>query len=184
MTRGAIDPWPHPACLSDDELLVRCTMGKGRSSGPGGQHRNKVETKVILTHDPTGVSAHAGERRSVMENKRVALKRLRLKLAVEHRVGVPLGEIGSALWRSRLVRQRDAEGKTVTRIACNPSHRDYPSLLAEAMDVIEASGFDLNKSGLRLEVSASQLVKLLREHPPALVHVNEQRKQIGERPLR
>ncbi|MCA9282482.1 MAG: peptide chain release factor-like protein [Phycisphaeraceae bacterium] len=179
-----LGPWPHPACLDDDTLLAQCAMGKGRSGGPGGQHRNKVETLVILTHKPTSIEAHAGERRSVMENKRVALKRLRLKLAVEHRTAVPLGDIGSALWRSRLLRQRDAQGKTITRISCNPGHRDYPSLLAEAMDVIDACAFDLTRAGIRLDVSASQLVKLLREHPAALVRVNEQRKAMGERPLR
>lgn len=179
-----IDPWPHPACLDDEALLAQCAMGKGRSGGPGGQHRNKVETTVFLTHEPTGISAHAGERRSVTENKRVGVKRLRLKLAVEHRVGVPIGEIGSALWRSRLARGRDAQGKPVVRISCNPSHRDFPALLAEAMDVIDATGFDLTRAGLRLGVSASQLVKLLREHPPALARVNERRKAFGERPLR
>ena len=40
------------------------------------------------------------------------------------------------------------------------------------------------RAGIRLDVSASQLVKLLREHPAALVRVNEQRKAMGERPLR
>ncbi len=181
---GVIEQWAHPACLDDDALLAQCAMGKSRSGGPGGQHRNKVETKVTLTHQPTGVSAQAGERRSAMENKGVALKRLRLRLAVEHRVGVPTGEIGSALWRSRLTRQRDASGATIVRISCNPGHRDYPSLLAEAMDVLADAGDDPTKAGLRLGVSASQIVKLLREHPPALVLVNERRKAAGEHPLR
>ena len=82
---------PHPAALDDEELLGQCSLGRGRSSGPGGQHRNKVETKITIKHTPTGISAQAGERRSQGENKRVAVFRLRTALAVGHRCGVPMG---------------------------------------------------------------------------------------------
>ena len=34
------------------------------SSGPGGQHRNKVETAVVITHTPSGIQGEASERRS------------------------------------------------------------------------------------------------------------------------
>src|SRR5690606_15091114 len=91
------DAMAHPATLSDEDLLKECQIGKGRSSGPGGQHRNKVETQVTITHLPTGVTARAGERRSAEENKRVAIRRLRLALAVEVRTVVPAGEIRSDL---------------------------------------------------------------------------------------
>lgn len=170
----------HPATLSDDTLLAQCDLTKGRSSGPGGQHRNKVETLVELRHLPTGLEAHAGERRSATENKRVAVWRLRLVLAIDVRTRVPMGEIRSALW---LERTRGGGGGA-GRIACNPEHRDYPSLLAEAMDVLFACGGDAKTAGLRLGVSPTQLVKLLREHPPALTRLNEWRRERGEHPLK
>ncbi|MBL8758453.1 MAG: peptide chain release factor-like protein, partial [Phycisphaerae bacterium] len=69
-------PWPHPACLADKDILKQCRIGRGRAGGPGGQNRNKVETLVIITHLPSGLEAHAGERRSQGENKTVALRRL------------------------------------------------------------------------------------------------------------
>lgn len=167
---------PHPATLDDEELLAQCALTKGRASGPGGQHRNKVETLVTLSHEPTGVEAHAGERRSVMENRRVALFRLRLRLAVDVRTPVPAGDARSALWRSR------SEGSG--RIACNPEHRDYPSMLAEALDMAAACGWNVRKAASRLSCTPSQLLKLVKEHPPAWVWLNEGRASAGERPLK
>ncbi len=173
----------HPAMLDDETLLSQCEVGKGRSSGPGGQHRNKVETLVELRHRPTGLEAHAGERRSATENKGVALRRLRLALAVQVRTRVPSGEVRSELW---LVRTRGGSRAVgvAGRIACNPEHRDYPSLLAEAMDVLFACDADAKAAALRLGVSTTQLVKLLRNHPPALVRLNEWRREQGEHPLK
>jgi hypothetical protein len=73
-------------------------------------------------------------------------------------------------------RVRASDGTSTTRIVVNESHADYPSLLAEAMDVIAAAGYDVSKAALRLGTTASQLVKLLDKHKPALHEVNEQRK--------
>jgi len=162
--------WHHPACIPDEELLKACDTARGRSGGPGGQHRNKVETLVTLTHRPSGIQAHAGERRSQIENKHVALRRLRLALAVGIRDGVPTGEIGSTLWRSR---------RSSGKIVCNPDHHDFPALLAEALDVLAACGWETRKAALRLEVSATQLLRLVKNHPPALVLSNAQREDRG-----
>src|SRR5215471_12693999 len=96
---------PHPATLDGEELLAQCEMTKGRTKGPGGQHRNKVETRVTLEHKPTGLLAHAGERRSVVDNKRVALFRLRLALAVAVRTAVPAGDVRSQLWQTRCTQE-------------------------------------------------------------------------------
>ncbi len=208
-TQPLASRWPHPACLDDDDLLAQCDTGKTRARGPGGQHRNKVETGVELRHLPTGIQAHATERRSVTENKRVAVWRLRLALAVEVRTAVGLGEVGSALWRSRVrgavrqagpkadpvlkalgVKLRDgaeaaaASGAASGRIVVSPDHSDYPSLLAEALDVIAACGWDLKTAGTRLGVSMSQLLKLVKDHAPALTMLNARRTDAGMKPLK
>ena len=169
-------PPPHPASISREELLKQCTVRMGRTSGPGGQHRNKVETKVVLTHTPTGIGVHAGERRSAVENKRVAVFRLRLELATRVRCAVPRGDVRSEMWRSRV----GPEGQ----IACNPRHQDYPAMLAEAMDMLVSARFEPSSAAARLMVTPSQLLKLIKAHPPAFVALNEARAARGKHSLK
>lgn len=43
--------------MTDEKLMSQCEMDTYKSSGPGGQHRNKRETAVRLKHLPTGIIA-------------------------------------------------------------------------------------------------------------------------------
>ncbi|SEK28378.1 MULTISPECIES: peptide chain release factor family protein [Stigmatella] len=63
--------------LDDEALLKTCEVEYFIASGPGGQHRNTTASGVRLTHPPTELSVTATERRSQVQNKGVALERLR-----------------------------------------------------------------------------------------------------------
>ena len=63
--------------LDDAALLAQCDEEFYTAGGPGGQHRNKTESGVRLTHRATELSVSATERRSQAQNRAEALERLR-----------------------------------------------------------------------------------------------------------
>jgi hypothetical protein len=174
MTDPTLDS-SHPAAKPPDRLLAECDVRFSRRSGPGGQNRNKVETAAILTHQPTGLSAEANERRSQGENRAVALMRLRVNLALEVRWPIEPEAGPSPLWRSRI---------KSGRVVVSPEHVDFPALLAEALDVLAHADSDVKLAADRLGCSASQLVKFLKLEPRALKQVNDRRVGLGLRPMR
>ena len=99
-------PCHHPACLNPEQLLADCVLRTSRHSGPGGQHRNKVETAVELIHQPTGITGFAAETRSQDSNRQMALFRLRLQLAIHLRTTASAQVYPSALWQKRCQKQR------------------------------------------------------------------------------
>jgi len=77
----------HP---TDRESLERdCDLEFFIAGGPGGQHRNKVETGVRLTHRPTGLVVTATERRSQSANREAAYERMAERLTEAQRVRKP-----------------------------------------------------------------------------------------------
>ncbi|MCB9777440.1 MAG: peptide chain release factor-like protein [Alphaproteobacteria bacterium] len=81
---------PHEPHARDRASLERiCAVQFVRASGPGGQHRNKRETGVRLTHPPSGVVVQATERRSQSMNLDVAYQRMASALAERAHVKKP-----------------------------------------------------------------------------------------------
>ena len=165
---------PHVASLDEKTLAGQCSTRFTRRSGPGGQNRNKVETAVVVVHRPTGLGAEGSEERSQAENLKAAMFRLRMNLALKIRQPRDPENTPSPLWRSRC-----PDGQ----ILVSPKHNDYPTMMAEALDVLNELDLDLKSASTLLQTSPSQLIKLFKSEPRALLHVNDERRKKDLHPL-
>lgn len=70
------EPASDELSIPDRDLTIRTCRG----SGAGGQHRNKTETAVQITHVPTGMSVRVENERSQSHNKQLALNAIRARI--------------------------------------------------------------------------------------------------------
>ncbi len=121
----AMDARPPAYALVAAELLAACAVETFRSHGPGGQHANKTESAVRVTHRASGVTAQCQDHRERARNQAEALRRLRLRLALHER-GASRPE-----WL--------AEQRRGTRIALGPGSDSYPLVVAVLLDALVAA---------------------------------------------
>lgn len=100
------EPREHELVLREQDIEVE-TM---RGSGAGGQHRNKTDSAVRMTHRPTGIVVRCESERSQHENKASALAVLRARILAaqssaagevresERRKQVGSGQRGDKTW--------------------------------------------------------------------------------------
>jgi len=149
---------------SDDASFLRdCEISAIRASGPGGQKVNKTSSAVRLTHRPSGLAAFAQESRSQASNREQAMRRLRLKIALELR--------GSAKPPS---------------LEAIPSERNaaYPLFAAALFDALAKGAWDLKASAELLGVSPSKLLKELCRRPELWTEFGRRRAMNALPPLK
>jgi len=136
--------------MSDDKLLALCEVNTYRASGPGGQKRNKIESAVRIRHTQTGVDAVAVESRSQHENRRRALKRLRLAIALAVRSDVNLDNLRLSPELRKLLSPPVWPRVPVRR-------PEYLLLVGIVLDVLSACGGRIGDAARHLAVSTASL---------------------------
>ncbi len=164
--------------LSDRDLLAQCAIETFRVSGPGGQHRNRRDTAVRIRHRSTGVVAQAYERRSQLLNRRLALKRLRARIALD--VRRPPDSLETYQPSPLLLLLVRAEGGRGIG-ARNPSY--WPAV-GELLDLFVALDCSVSESAALLGVSTGALSKVLLANPALVRTVNALRAERRLRTLR
>src|SRR5437667_6070891 len=150
--------------LSDEALSAQCRWEAFRARGPGGQHRDKTNTAVRVTHLPTGISATGGEARSQRENRIHALKRLRLKLALEIRGPIDRTKFTPPDWflQSRYLPKGSPPSRAPT-LKITPRHHDFFRAVALVMDIVAEMRGDPPKSAAMLGISTSSLMRFIQQ---------------------
>ncbi|MFW5859843.1 MAG: peptide chain release factor-like protein [Planctomycetota bacterium] len=155
--------------LEDAALVQRCRVSAGPSGGPGGQHANRNATAVRVVH-PSGVTAECGGMRERGANRSRALRRLRLRLACAQR--------GQA--QRRWLDER-RQGK---RLPVTPKAQGYHLVVAVALDALAQAEGRLGPAAAGLDLSTSQLTRLLVADKEVRQAADALRAQHGHGPLR
>jgi hypothetical protein len=172
--------------LNDAALLAQCRWDAFRGAGPGGQKRNKTSNTMRLTHLPTGVSVVAGESRLQSENKSRALRRLKMRLALEFRKSIdPRGwEPPPWIDQIRTRPAKDAPPGAGMRLQISHRHPLYFHFVGLVLDLLDAQrGNVANVAGL-LGLSTSSVIKFLADEAHLLTTANKIRASSGQPPLK
>ena len=163
--------------LDDPALVGQCSVDHYRSSGPGGQKRNKTSSAVRLRHHPTRLSVTAADDRSQRVNTVRAIHRLREAIALHVRADID--------WER--YQPSDLLSACITpdgRLAVGRRDGRYFSAVREVLDVLAAREMRVREAAERIGVSTAHLVKFIQTDPKLWERGNQMRNEAGVKPLR
>ena len=144
--------------LPEAEFIRFCTLDFFKSSGAGGQHRNKTSSAVRVTHIETGLTAEDCTERSQHRNRSNAIQKLKLLIALN---------------------VRQPSGSDLPRMECSMSAPDYPLFAAQLFDILEECGYDHKSSAAKCGISSSALLKKLARDPKIFQEFSRRRELLG-----
>ncbi|OGV38355.1 MAG: hypothetical protein A2020_08230 [Lentisphaerae bacterium GWF2_45_14] len=150
---------------SGEELTSQCRFDAFKSTGKGGQKRNKTSSALRLIHSPSGISVTADGSRSQNENRSEALRKLRYMIALEYRSAVPVDV-------------------PFENIEMSLSNKHYHLWTACMLDVFYDADFVLKDAAEKCGVSPSKLVKLIYRDTALWQELNRVMTAQGKSPLR
>jgi hypothetical protein len=171
--------------LNEQALLAQCRWDAFRGPGPGGQKRNKTSSSVRLTHLPTKIHVIAGESRSQVENKQRAVRRLKMRLALEFRRPIDTRGWEPPAWLDQIRARpaKDAPPGVGMRLQISHRHPVYYHFVGLLLDLLDArNGHVADVAGL-LGLSTSSIIKFLASDPHLLTRANHIRQGAGQPPL-
>ncbi|XP_054785195.1 uncharacterized protein LOC129291719 isoform X2 [Prosopis cineraria] len=184
--------------LTNEELMRQCEMDTFKSSGPGGQHRNKRESAVRLKHLPTGIIAQAAEDRSQHKNRASALTRLRALIALKVRNTLDLDaysppqELLQILPAKSSIRGSDCGPRigpnnpkfVLVCLFMQCAQDVFLSGMQALLDLIFAVEGSISEAAKFLGLSTGALSRLILSDDSLRMAINEFRASKGMKPLR
>ncbi len=148
----------------NDTFLKACTQEGYQASGPGGQKRNRKFSAIRITHQETKISVTSSETRSQHNNRKTALKKLKLKIAIE--IGGP-----------KIISYNP------TNIKIGLSNPKYPLFIAFLFDNLWDNNFSISETAKSINISTSKLIKLISRDIIIWKIVNNYREKLGLKQL-
>lgn len=170
--------------MSDEKLMSQCEMDTYKSSGPGGQHRNKRETAVRLKHLPTGIIAQASEDRSQHKNRASALARLRSLLALKVRNSIDLETYTPPPELLQILPTKSTIRGSECGSQIGPNNPKFSLGMQALLDLIFAVEGSVSDAAKKLGLSTGALSRLILSDDSLRQAVNEFRTSKGMKPLK
>ncbi|KAJ0950784.1 putative peptide chain release factor class I/class II [Helianthus annuus] len=170
--------------MSDEKLLSQCEMDTYKSSGPGGQHRNKRESAVRIKHIPTGIVAQASEDRSQHKNRASALARLRSLLALKVRSTIDLETYTPPPELLQILPAKSTIRGSENGPQIGPNNPKFALGMQALLDLIFAVEGSVSDAAKKLGLSTGALSRLILSDDSLRQAVNEFRASKGMKPLK
>jgi len=155
--------------LDDQALQARCDIQATKGSGPGGQHRNKTSTGVRVALPVFNLEIRCCEDRSAHVNRLLALRRLRLAMALSVRLPAP---------KAQIVPFPGSQGHVQS------SNEAFPFWIADVMDRLQAYNGELRPVAELYGLSTTALGHILSQEKAILQAVQQIRRIHGHSPIR
>ena len=149
--------------MSDEELLNNCKTDHFIATGNGGQKRNKTSSAVRLSLKNSDISVTASEDRQQSVNKKRALRKMRIAIAME---------------------MREEPKEWGGQLDMNPKNPQYPLFVACLVDHLFDKAWQVSEVAKSMDISTGKLIKIIAKDDSLWQFVNKERQRSGYKPLK